>query len=233
MGFSWLHSDGCITIVKTNIIASIISLALFGTLAHALIELPTNTSRLTSLVTANLDESGVSNPVTAVLLNFRSYDTLLEMGVLLLALIGAWAVGPRQTLPGHSDDTAMLIVLRLFVPPIILGAAYFLWVGAKEPGGAFQAGAILAGALVLLLITGRATWFHRDGWHRFFLSIGMLVFLSLAAAPMAMGSSLLDYPRSQAKHWILIIETAAMLSIAFTLVALLVGGRPHCKEIAD
>ena len=37
-------------------------------------------------VAANLATSGVSNPVTAVLLNFRAYDTLLELAVLLTAV---------------------------------------------------------------------------------------------------------------------------------------------------
>jgi multisubunit Na+/H+ antiporter MnhB subunit len=34
--------------------------------------------------------SGVGNPVTAVLLNFRAWDTLLESIVLLAALLGLW-----------------------------------------------------------------------------------------------------------------------------------------------
>ena len=38
-------------------------------------------------VAAHLAESGVTHPVTAVLLNYRGYDTLLEIAVLLLALL--------------------------------------------------------------------------------------------------------------------------------------------------
>jgi multisubunit Na+/H+ antiporter MnhB subunit len=34
--------------------------------------------------------------VTAVLLNFRGYDTLLEIAVLTVALVGVWALGPRR-----------------------------------------------------------------------------------------------------------------------------------------
>ena len=36
--------------------------------------------RLAGIVMVRLEESGVGNPVTAVLLNFRAYDTLLEVG---------------------------------------------------------------------------------------------------------------------------------------------------------
>jgi hypothetical protein len=50
--------------------------------------------RLAGQVLARIGESGVSNPVTAVLLNFRGYDTLLELAVLLAALLGILALGP-------------------------------------------------------------------------------------------------------------------------------------------
>ncbi len=39
-----------------------------------------------------MDRSGVTHPVTAVLLNFRGYDTLLEVAVLLIALVGTWSL---------------------------------------------------------------------------------------------------------------------------------------------
>ena len=52
--------------------------------------------RLADDVLANLQVSGVSNPVTAVLLNFRAYDTLLELAVLLAAVLGILALGPRD-----------------------------------------------------------------------------------------------------------------------------------------
>ena len=106
------------------------------------------------MVTDQMEVSGVSNPVTAVLLNFRGYDTLLEMVVLLLALLGVWTVGGkalrRQAAPGPVLDT----LARLLVPVLLLVAAYLLWVGAHAPGGAFQAGSVLGAAGVLLLLAG-------------------------------------------------------------------------------
>jgi multisubunit Na+/H+ antiporter MnhB subunit len=47
--------------------------------------------------------SGVTHPVTAVLLNFRSYDTLLEVAVLLSA---AFAVLPLAATKAITDQTA-------------------------------------------------------------------------------------------------------------------------------
>ena len=51
-----------------------------------ILSLPTEWNGLRADVVAKLDESGVRNPVTAVLLNFRGYDTLLEIGVLLVGV---------------------------------------------------------------------------------------------------------------------------------------------------
>ena len=52
--------------------------------------------RLADEVIVHLEQSGVSNPVTAVLLNYRAYDTLLELAVLLAAVLGIMAVGPAR-----------------------------------------------------------------------------------------------------------------------------------------
>ncbi|MFN2442615.1 MAG: sodium:proton antiporter, partial [Thermoanaerobaculia bacterium] len=65
-------------------IAAVVLLELFT--------LPPNASGQLNLVTGQLSDSGVEHPVTAVLLNFRGYDTFLEMGVLLLAVLSIWSL---------------------------------------------------------------------------------------------------------------------------------------------
>jgi len=128
--------------------------ALIVGLGYAVLSLPSQAPGLGEWVTENLKNSGVSNPVTAVLLNFRGYDTLLEMGVLLLALLGVWSLGgvpeQRESSPGPVLD----MLPRLLVPVLILVAGYLLWVGAQAPGGAFQAGSVLGAAGVLLFLAG-------------------------------------------------------------------------------
>lgn len=80
-------------------LTGLITLALTGLFGWALITTlsTTDAGRLAQEVTANLAESGVSNPVTAVLLNFRAYDTLLELAVLLAAALGILALGPARS----------------------------------------------------------------------------------------------------------------------------------------
>ena len=60
-------------------------------LVWAILELPPPRVHLPGQVLTQLEASGVTHPVTAVLLNFRGYDTLLEVVVLLLALLGVLA----------------------------------------------------------------------------------------------------------------------------------------------
>jgi hypothetical protein len=48
----------------------------------------------------NLAESGLGNPVAAVLFVFRALDTLLEKVVLLLALVGVWSLASDRAWNG-------------------------------------------------------------------------------------------------------------------------------------
>ncbi|MGB6174922.1 MAG: hypothetical protein WBF43_00955, partial [Methylocella sp.] len=44
----------------------------------------------------NLAETGLGNPITAVLIAYRSFDTLLEKVVLVLAVVGVWSLAPDR-----------------------------------------------------------------------------------------------------------------------------------------
>ncbi|MFP5505384.1 MAG: MnhB domain-containing protein [Gammaproteobacteria bacterium] len=195
-------------------------------LAAVILALPAASGPLPALVAAHLDASGVSHPVTAVLLNFRGYDTLLEIGVLILAVIGALTM--RQAADGGVQITppagAVLASLTaLAVPLMVVVAGYLLWAGAHQPGGAFQAGAVLAAAGVLLRLSGRLPSLEPRFWLRAGLLIGFAVFLAVALGTSFAGRALLSYPPEQAGAWILFIEAGLTLSIALILVSLFVG----------
>lgn len=197
-------------------------------LGYAVLSLPAQTPGLSEYVTEHIGTSGVSNPVTAVLLNFRGYDTLLEMGVLLLALLGVWSVSrvPQQSEapPGPVLD----MLSRLLVPLLILVAGYLLWVGAHAPGGAFQAGAVLGAAGVLLLLAGWRPDARFSGLPlRLTLVAGLGMFVVVGMVLILPGGRLLEYPPPFAGTLILLIEAAATLSIGVTLAALFLGGRPE------
>ena len=172
-------------------------------------------------VAAQLSASGVEHPVTAVLLNFRGYDTLLEIAVLLLALIVILASG----LDAASDrsrafGSILQTLARLAAPLMIVVAVYLLWAGAFRPGGAFQAGAVLAAGAVLLHLTGLLpSWRAPTLTLRWGLTAGFLIFLAIAVGLLAQGA-LLRYPPAQAGMWILLIEAGLTLSLGLILAGL-------------
>jgi multisubunit Na+/H+ antiporter MnhB subunit len=196
-------------------------------LGYAVLSLPEHGEGLQEMVSGKIDESGVSNPVTAVLLNFRGYDTLLEMIVLLLALLGVWSLDGEALRRGARSGSVLDTLARLLLPLLILVAAYLLWVGAHAPGGAFQAGSVLGAAGVLLLLTGwRLSPNLAELPLRISLVAGSITFLAIAVFTLLSEGQMLKYSQTQAGILILIIETTATFSIGITLATLFYGNCP-------
>lgn len=179
---------------------------------------------LTIAAGALLPESGVEYPVTAVLLNFRAYDTSLEIGVILLGLLAIFAVGginvsskPNVT----AEDPMLRQVILFFTPVLFLFGAFILYYGKTGPGGAFQA-AVLWGAIgILLHLGGKPVLTEIPRWLRYLLlTMGIVFFFVLGFLLMAGGSALFEYPPAYAGVLILIIETLAAISIATILTAI-------------
>ncbi|MBW9260983.1 MAG: DUF4040 domain-containing protein [Candidatus Thiodiazotropha sp. (ex. Lucinisca nassula)] len=181
--------------------------------------------RLAQLANAMLDRSGVSNPVTAVLLNYRAYDTLLELVVVLAAVLGVLVVGRERR--GYREAGPVFYgLVHWLVPLLIVTAGYLLWVGAHAPGGAFQAGATLAAAGIVLRLAGYDAAGLPDGrLLRWLLVAGTGVFLLLGLGMIVSGGRFLQYPEAWSGSLILVIEVAATASIAAALVLAYRGGR--------
>lgn len=197
-------------------------------LGYAVLSLPPHSDGLSELVAANLESSGVRSPVTAVLLNFRGYDTLLELLVMLLALLGVWSLGGLRPQPVSPAGPVLDTFTRILTPVFMLVAAYLLWAGSHAPGGAFQAGAVLGAAGVLLLLAG---WQPHPGLTRLPLRLALVagpgLFLMTALTTAVLGPHLLEYPREQAAVIIVSLEATSALSIGVTLAALFLGERPR------
>lgn len=201
----------------------VLVLCLGAALVAAILDLPAAGVDLPGAVAIHMAASGVDHPVTAVLLNFRGYDTLLEIAVLLLALLGMLAASPGtgMTAPGASPAGPVLQTLaRLAVPLMILMAGYLLWAGAHRPGGAFQAGAVLAAAAVLLHLAGLLpAWASPGILLRLGLAGGFLVFLAVAVLLLGEGA-LLRYPPDHAGALILLVEAGLTISLGLILAGL-------------
>ena len=211
-------------------VLTMVALAGFAAIiARALLDLPAASPGLRAPVAERMEVSGVRHPLTAVLLNFRGYDTLLEIGVLLIAVIGVWSLDPPRPArtPGRTaldEGPVLRIGLGVLLPLCVLAAGYILWVGAYRPGGAFQSGSILAAGVVALV--GAGVWrlpLPRGVRTRWALGVGFLVFLAIATVLGFLRGALLAYPPGLAGTLILVIETSLSLSIGASLGALFAG----------
>ncbi len=207
---------------------SVLVISMGSILSWSVLTLPKNVLGLTDKIQSALAKSGVENPVTAVILNFRGYDTLLEMGVLFLVVVSVYAlhaiepvsikIQPRQA------SRVLIAFLHILTPLMILVAFYLLLVGGHAPGGAFQAGAMLAGVGILMLVGGVAFSFNVERWVlRFIYVIGFGSFLLIGLGVMGGERNFLEYPEYLSKKLIFLIEFLATISISFILVTLFAG----------
>lgn len=211
--------------------AALLAAGVAAGLGAAVLALPDPAPSLAGSAVANLSATGIGNPVTAVLMAFRGTDTLLETVVLPLALIGVWSLAPDHLWGGRpgarqsADPNGPLAFLARLLPPIgIVVAVYLLWVGATEPGGAFQGGAILAAAWLLVIMAG-LTDAPATGGRGLRASVagGPLLFLLVGAAGVWLAGAFLAYPVGAAKELIVAVEVAKILSVGAALGLLLLG----------
>ena len=212
-----------------------LSALVFAGLAAAFLATPLQAPGLAPSVAQNIETSGVAHPVTAVLLNFRAYDTLMEVVVLLAAITAVWMVerGTAQA-PAPVMGEVYRGFARLALPAMVVIGTYLLWVGAYAPGGAFQGGAVLA-AVVLLLLLSRL--YQPQPAHRPIARLGFVlgtaVFAGIALLVAGGGRLPFEYPAAHAKTLILLIEGMVTISIAVTLAALFHGREPEAVAIRE
>ena len=213
---------------------AVVTLAIFFGLAFVILSLPPDAAGLAERVDAELAATGVSNSVTATLLHFRGYDTLLELAVLLLALIAIRAIRRGGASPQRPGGEILTVLAGLQAPAMILVAGYLLWAGADAPGGAFQAGAVLAAAGVLLVLAGvQLPWPAAGLQFRVGLVAGLAVFIGLGIAGVLASGAFLNYSRFGVRGVTLVLEASATVSIGLVLLemfrSVLVGSRAPRK----
>jgi multicomponent Na+:H+ antiporter subunit B len=121
-----------------------------------------------------LDERHVANAVTGVTFDLRGFDTLGEEMILFAAALGAAvllraqrteheaeaaATTEEQRGPGTAD--ALRALGAVLVGPLLLLGTYVVVHGALTPGGGFQGGVLLAGALLLVYAAGQVAAIRR------------------------------------------------------------------------
>ena len=213
-----------------TLLAAVLAVAVAAAAGVAALSVESEAAATGEAVAGVIHRTGVSHPVTAVLLDFRSLDTLLELAVLLAAVTAALSVARVQAAPRRPGH-ALAALLRVVIPALVLLAGVLLWRGAYAPGGAFQAGATLGAAGILALL-GYGAVRLKPGLLSAGLAAGVSVFTAAAVTALTISGRLLDWPDAVAGSVILAIETAATLSVALALVALFAGGTPVAEHPA-
>lgn len=183
-------------------------------------------------------ETGVPNMVTAVLADYRSFDTLGETTVVMVAAIGVLLLlgGTRKRTgsePGSDSamslDVILAVGIRLIVPFILLFALYVQFHGDYGPGGGFQAGVIAAAAVILIAITFglRAARLiaPRPVIERL-IPLGVLLFAGTGVASLLSDEDFLNYrvlagDALAARHLgIFLVEAGVLITVFGAMVAL-------------
>ncbi|GAB4233138.1 MAG: Na(+)/H(+) antiporter subunit B [Elainellaceae cyanobacterium] len=140
-----------------------------------------------SIVTSVVQDSGVPNAVAGIIFRNRLYDTIFEVVVFTIAIMGARFLlaneRPFCTIYRFTDQPS-IVLARLGATIASLVSIELAIRGHLSPGGGFAAGVAGGTAIGLVAITSSTEWmeaiyqrWHAAAWEK----ISVLVFIVLAA----------------------------------------------------
>lgn len=207
---------------------------------------PANQSRVSEYyITHTYDDTLVPNMVTAILADYRGYDTMFETVVVFIAgmsiftILGVGTAKEAQgglTPPDYlriraPNDLIIRTTCRLLVPVIQIFALYVLAHGHHSPGGGFQGGVIMAASFIMLELSSdlRARAARFTNKMAMLLGItGILIYSGWGTVCLFFGGHFLDYsflsaiipdsPEMARSHSMLVVE----VGVAFTVSSIMV-----------
>ena len=189
-------------------------------------------------------ETEVPNIVTAVLADYRGFDTMFETVVVFVAGIAIIAVlrdfgngnsrnGYPPALANNRPEEPDLIVIQTckFVIPLLqIFALYVLAHGHHSPGGGFQGGVMLGASFILIALANgveAAVKILSERKIILMAALGIVIYSGTGLVCLMMGENFLDYhvlsqilptdPVMARSHAMLIVETG----VAFTVTAVM------------
>lgn len=204
---------------------------------------PASSYRLSRhFITETKNETAVPNMVTAVLADYRGYDTLFEAVVIFTAGIAVIGVlrryGSRDSFPAGGEarltpkqpDLIVESTVRLLIPIIQIFALYVIAHGHHSPGGGFQGGVIFGASFILLALAcdlkAAQNWVAEKRILILACS-GILIYSGIGVFCQLLGENFLDYqilhrilpvdPVMARYHSILGVE----IGVAFTVTAIM------------
>ncbi|MGM0519556.1 MAG: MnhB domain-containing protein [Campylobacterota bacterium] len=207
-----------------------ISFLLFLLLSYFLINIKPFENSLEKIVKEHMLNTQITHDITYILLDFRSLDTLLEVAVIFLALIGIKTVSPYFR---YKPISFPLLITDTYVstvfPIIVIVAFYILFSGAYQSGGAFQASAILAGGFIIIKITKPKYLAKvKELFLKVTYSLGLFYFILVGLFSLLNGN-FLEYPKQLSYFFILSIETLLTISLSAILANYFINGVQRFK----
>ena len=138
-------------------------------------------------------------------------------------------------------DLVLRVVAKLFIPFMLLFALYVQFHGELGPGGGFQAGVIIAAAIIFYaLIFGLpdARRLLPDGVVETMMAGGVLIYAGVGVAGLLLGGNYLDYfvldpdPVHGQERGIFWIEIGVAVTVSGVMIKVfyMFAGRTHDPE---
>ena len=150
-------------------------------------------------------DTEVPNMVTAVLADYRGFDTMFETVVVFIAGLAVVSIlrgGPtrrtrdRKFVVDFEPDLIVTNTVRLIVPVIQIFAFYVLAHGHVSPGGGFQGGVAMGASFILIALS----WDLKTALNRFSIdrcftvaALGIIIYAGIGLLSMVLGGEFLDY----------------------------------------
>ena len=145
-------------------------------------------------------------------------------------------------------DVILRIAAKMFIPFILMFGLYVQWHGDYGPGGGFQAGVIVAAAVILYAIV-----FGKDAATRvvpkwvaeLMVPLGVLIYAAIGVWSMVMGGEFLNYnvlfhageqagtyDAIHGQHWgVFLVEIGVLVTVTGTMLTIFYSfagrGRPE------
>lgn len=168
---------------------------------------PANTHLSSYYLENSIKQTDVPNVVSALLADYRGFDTMLETCVVLIAAVAIIFLLrrsgfdkdhlPLETSSFAFDNNLILqTTCRMLIPVMQLYALYVIIHGHHSPGGGFQGGVILGAVLILhSMVFGlkKSLSSITEIKQRFFNHLGVLIFALVGLTCLILGGNFLDY----------------------------------------
>ncbi len=147
-------------------------------------------------INSGVKDTGVINLVTAILFDYRGFDTLGEATVIFGVASAITFLIPKRKASMTSARFSPIVnqIIKLVIPFLVILGFYLIFYGHLSPGGGFTGGVVLATISILFTITfgiaySQKMWSYKA--KSLMESFGGMTFISIGLIGVVAGSNFL------------------------------------------